>query len=116
MFNHISLNQFYKVPLLFVHFVEHSRNDQQMDLVRFIQMHYGGYDENDGDEERDRKLPFKQWDAQFVFQLAINAPKITISQAELPVDSTAPPLYKDISIPDPSLSSLFRPPRAWAPH
>ncbi len=112
IFNHISLNQFYKVPLLFVHFVEHCSSDRQMDLARFIQIHYGDQDENDGDEERDRQLPFKQCDGQFVFQPAINAPKITIEQAELPVDGTTPPLYKDISIPDPSLSSLFRPPRA----
>lgn len=112
MFNHISMNQFYKVPLLFVHFVEHYHSDRHMGITRFLEMHYGGEDHNDDDEDRDQKLPFKQWDAQSVFQLAINAPKINIEKTDIPTEGTPPPLYKDSFIPDPSLSSLFRPPRA----
>ena len=107
----MSLYQLCKLPVLIEHFQEHRQRDQNISLLDFFSMHYWGKHIDDGDEERDNQLPFKefhkisveQWSSP-IKQLALKGPSYFYK--------TSFPITADSFLPDPGLSSLFRPPRA----
>lgn len=108
-----SFNQLFRIPILVAHFVEHQKIDQNIGFLNFLSMHYGGYDQNDEDNDRDMQLPFKSVDQHCCNQVVIMPPALELVENQ---SSSAPaqdqPVYSDSDIADPTLSSLFRPPRA----
>jgi hypothetical protein len=105
------LDQLAKLPVLFQHFAEHQERDKSVSLMQFISMHYWGDDMNDNDDDRDMQLPFKKLDdhhSQIYFLPAIRIAVVNVLVQPLhPVTC----FYNPGHIPDPALSSLFRPPR-----
>lgn len=57
--NIVTGNQFSRLPLVFIHFFEHSLLDSSIGFGDFLVMHYGGTDNDDNDENKDSQLPFK---------------------------------------------------------
>jgi hypothetical protein len=51
--------QLLKLPALVVHFMQHSREDPEMTLELFFEMHYAGQQAMDADWQQDMQLPFK---------------------------------------------------------
>lgn len=106
------LHQLFKLPILFQHFAEHKSRDSKVSLVEFLSMHYWGDDLNDDDNDRDMQLPFKKLDIhplQVFFMPVMKA--IAIKPYVQPIQKNYP-AYGRKYIPNPSLSSPFRPPCA----
>lgn len=80
--NIVTYNQFSKLPLVAVHYFEHSHLDSGITFFQFLSMHYWGHDINDHDDEKDKQLPFKTYKADAMQHylrpgsLAINEPEI----------------------------------------
>ena len=53
------LNELSKLPVLLEHFAEHKEKNNRLSFLNFIYMHYAQSNDHDGDDEKDRKLPFK---------------------------------------------------------
>lgn len=110
--NTATLNQFSKLPLFVVHYIDHLHKGNDISLSDFIQMHYFGNDQGDDDSEQDKQLPLKT--------VAIDAFQTftTPSIFEIPYK----PRAAVISIPNAAIraqfiptgivSDIFRPPRA----
>jgi hypothetical protein len=56
------VQQLLKLPVLVEHFSEHHKKDTKITLWKFLCMHYSSENINDGDFEKDSKLPFKTID------------------------------------------------------
>jgi hypothetical protein len=56
------VQQLLKLPILVEHFSEHHEKDTKITLWKFLCMHYSSETINDGDFEKDSKLPFKTID------------------------------------------------------
>ncbi|PSL45709.1 hypothetical protein CLV51_104416 [Chitinophaga niastensis] len=76
-------------------------------------MHYWGHDINDNDDDRDMQLPYKQVDIRTLYHSFIPLAKvISIKQQLYSPVAINYPVLKDNYLPEPALSSLFRPPKA----
>lgn len=51
--------QLLKLPLLAVHFIQHTREEPGMTLMAFLKMHYAEKTVYDDDWQQDMQLPFK---------------------------------------------------------
>lgn len=109
-----SLKELFKLPVVFTHFAEHQKMDQDLRLIDFISMHYWGDDMNENDEDRDMQLPFKKVDAPSSFQIVSfeEAMPICEKASVLHIPKTILPGFKEFTILNPSLDCLFRPPIA----
>lgn len=56
------IHQLLKLPVLFHHYVEHKQKDNSIFFGRFLFIHYALSDDQDGDKDKDMKLPFKSKD------------------------------------------------------
>jgi len=105
-----SLNQLIKVPVLYTHFVEHSRLDPSVDFCTFLEWHYWGDDLNDQDDDKDMQLPFKKIEHQSLIVYAF-VNKVVPHNNSWPVthdfNLERPQVYYN-----PAPASLFRPPRS----
>ncbi len=111
LINQTSLNQFFKVPALVAHFIEHHGMDEKIGFIDFLSMHYWGTDLDDNDQDKDMKLPFKKVDEYSSLTIAISTTKTTLEKQHFYTLTTSPPATRNSSITNPALSALFRPPR-----
>ena len=51
--------ELFKLPFLFEHFQEHKAQNNSIDFVTFLKMHYSKSNIKDADYQKDMKLPFK---------------------------------------------------------
>jgi hypothetical protein len=51
--------QFFKLPILFAHYLEHNGTFNDLNFLDYIFIHYSEEFIYDGDSERDMELPFK---------------------------------------------------------
>lgn len=106
-----SLNQLFKLPVLYSHFLEHRDSDPRVDLATFLAWHYWGDDDNDQDNDRDMQLPFKRFDHQSLTLLYTFNNRVVPHNRCWPVtrdfNTERPLVYFD-----PAPASLFRPPRS----
>ena len=107
----ISLNELAKVPILFAHFLEHRDRDQNIDFISFLAIHYWGEDIDDNDTDRDNQLPFKKINSDQLQQPFIASSRAFDIKRTTGLISNSYTLFCDHYIPDPNLSSLYRPPR-----
>lgn len=76
-------------------------------------MHYGGNDLNDNDDDRDNQLPYKTIDVQSLGHSYVPLAKAAhIKHAQYLSVIMHYPVLKDNYLPQPALSTLFRPPKA----
>jgi hypothetical protein len=104
--------QFYKLPVLIQHFHEHQERGN-VNFIDYLAMHYWGEDQKDNDADRDMKLPFKTTCAHSFHMVFVPLNKeisYTLFCPQAVVKSVI--AYKPDFYPNPSLSTLFRPPLA----
>lgn len=115
MLNIVTLNQFSKVPMLVVHYLDHQHRDARIALADFMSMHYWGHDINDNDEEKDRQLPFKSLSANAVQHYVQPEPMVwSMNSGIAAYNPPVKTLYRQEAIPDRSREALFKPPRVVA--
>jgi len=107
-----SAGQLLKLPILVSHYLEHEHRDHDIGFIQFLSMHYWGEDANDNDHDRDMQLPFKSSPNHCCNQLP-SLPVTTgpvIRQFAVSTNHEFA-LLNELNFVNPSLSSLFRPPR-----
>ena len=112
LFNTPAFNQPFKLPVLIAHYLEHRQLDQSISFFDFLSLHYSTENDNDGDQERDNQLPFKSVADFSALQTELLVTKSLLLRHdfyELQVDQA---IFMENNLPNPRLSSLFRPPRA----
>lgn len=113
LFSATELHQVLKLPVIFQHFAEHKKQNKQLTLLEFLDIHYMHGSPMDADHDRDMKLPFKTISA---FNLALG-PVITPDQPGLTIFSPAFIITNtfentnDDLLPSEQLSSIYHPPR-----
>lgn len=111
--HHTALDQLLKIPALIVHYQEHHQLNQHLSVKDFLCMHYCGEDDNDGDNDRDMQLPYKTVDVHTLHHTFIPLAKVVaVKQQTFSEITIHYPALKDNYLPEPALTSLFRPPRA----
>jgi len=110
--NNTSLYQLSKIPVLIQHYQEHRQLDKTVDLLEFLSMHYWGTDRNDDDDDRDRQLPFKEFPSHLQLNLYVPTQKQVVVATTVRYRPVRFPVLQNNLLPNPSLSSLFRPPKA----
>ncbi len=53
------LHEFFKLPQLVEHFIEHKKLNVKTTFITFLEMHYSSTDDGDADQSKDSQLPFK---------------------------------------------------------
>ena len=108
-----SLNEFFKVPALYSHYLEHRSLDQQINLLDFLAMHYIGDDMNSTDQDKDMQLPFKKMDGPDFEILLSPAKRPDLEKKQsFPVHHTSLFDPQDFYLTCPASGDLFRPPIA----
>ena len=114
-FNVVTINQFAKVPLLIVHYIDHWQRDHSVSIADFIQMHYFDKDINDHDDQQDKQLPLKDFNLNYTFQIALPPNFLQFSLTEVTFNSKADfPLPRTSMLLSAFKSGLYRPPRHTA--
>jgi hypothetical protein len=67
-------NQLLKIPALFNHYQEHKSQDAQMCFLKYLYLHYGTDHADNGDADKDARLPFKS----FQLTLQLVAGKVSV--------------------------------------
>ncbi len=112
LFSNMSLYQLCKIPVLVQHFREHRQIDSNLSLLDFFSMHYwSAANDNDNDQERDKQLPFKEFH-KVAFEQLSSPVKPFPQKLVFHFYKTSFPITDEFSLPDPGISSLFRPPKA----
>ena len=62
------LHQFFKLPVLIHHFIEHNEEEQDISLFHFLGEHYGSYPDDSDNHHDHEKLPFKSNDCADLHQ------------------------------------------------
>jgi hypothetical protein len=112
LFNATAFNQVFKLPVLIAHYQEHRQQDERIGFLDFLSMHYWGKDLNDNDQDRDNQLPFKSIGSLAAFQPAIPVTQPLLAKHDPYQIQLRQPLFQENNLPNPALSSLFRPPRS----
>ena len=112
--NNTNLDQLLKLPTLVIHYQEHHRLNEDLSISDFLCMHYMTEDDKDDDNDRDMQLPYKTVDVHALQHIYVPLAKTVAvkQQQESYVIPVKNPVLKDCYLPEPALSSLFRPPQA----
>lgn len=107
------LYQLMKLPFLVEHFITHKEKNKDLSFYNFLSMHYDNEDVNDGDQDQDRKLPFKSHQ-NFTLSTNFTFNPCTIT-CEIPksfillFDSAI--LYQNTSFRNSFQSAIWQPPK-----
>lgn len=107
-------HQFFKLPELFSHYLEHQKEDASIGVFDFLAMHYASDNAPDADHDRDMELPFKSFDGCPLIIILAQSPK-TILQVSTYLnhfDGEAYPLLRPLFLSSAYLSSIWQPPRS----
>lgn len=108
-----AFNQLLKLPALVSHYRYHVALNPNIDFGDFLSIHYQLEDDGDNDQELDKQLPYKHIDAHSLQQVFVPLAKVvSIKAVEYEPVNLHYPVSKDYSLPEPAVSSLFRPPQA----
>jgi hypothetical protein len=110
--NTVTLNQFAKLPLLAVHYIDHWHKDHKVTVWDFFSMHYFGNDVEDNDSDQDRQLPMKSITLT-AFQI-FTAPSVSRLDNARPIAYGKKPkvVLQEQFFPTQAIASIFRPPKA----
>lgn len=108
------LHEFFKLPQLVEHFMEHKSEDSKTSLLNFLMTHYANADDGDGDKSEDMQLPFKSHHdcANFANTGFISFNSFCLAIKSTPIESK---IYKTHSldfISSAYLSSIWQPPKS----
>jgi hypothetical protein len=105
--------QVLKIPVILEHFHEHQKENKDITLLEFLNIHYMHGSPMDADYERDMQLPFKRVN-QHIHASSLHVKDLTTAQLSIPL----PPkeseflILDDKDIQSPDLSPIFQPPKA----
>ncbi|MBL0145658.1 MAG: hypothetical protein IPP48_07750 [Chitinophagaceae bacterium] len=85
LFATTGLNELFKLNALVQHFYETKAQDNSIDLLHFLVMHYITDDLNDADNSQDEQLPFKTTENCIAGNLSLNIPEQYFSLQATPV-------------------------------
>lgn len=103
--------QLLKFPVLFEHYAEHKQHNKNISFFDFIYMHYAGSDFDDGDQDRDRQLPFKS--STFAVSDMASFVPASSSVSLKPAVSTKDQAFftEDLHFKSSYLTSIWQPPK-----
>ena len=111
----ISLTEFrqlLKFPNLIHHFSEHKAKEKTLTIASFLLEHYTDDAANDGDKDKDMKLPFKSYDGSVSSVLAyVHHYSTTISSKPADTSSTSYLHYSESFLSSAYLSNIWQPPK-----
>ena len=102
-----------KLPAFVIHFLEHKKENKDITLFEFLEIHYMHGNVKDKDYNRDMTLPFKSGDACLT-SLAIafipfSIPKFSFKSYPILVEKI---LFAEVSVASfQSLSNIWQPPK-----
>ncbi len=108
------LIQLVKLPALIEHYTEHKEKNNGLSLFDFLVIHYAQPNDNDGDEDKEMKLPFKSHDGcintsvvAFISNDATNfTTKPIYSESKIYL------IYSEKSLIPSYLSAIWQPPKS----
>lgn len=103
-----------KLPMLVQHYLEHTSEEIDVTIFKFLVQHYTEGENHDHRENHNHhdQLPFKAIDGHFSSVVSIAAsPSIVISNNTLVVTSIKLPAYSQQSYSNAYLNSIWQPPR-----
>ncbi len=113
LFANTELHQLAKVGAFVAHFAEHQKEDKDITLIEFIQIHYFSRNVMDADYEQDMKLPFKTTDCiNFSPTHTLPLPVFFTLQQVFFIESAGLPLYDQSALPSSRLADIWQPPKA----
>jgi hypothetical protein len=93
--------------------MEHKELNDDIGIMDFLCMHYSGNNLNNNHDDRDWQLPYKTIDFNsLAHSYAPLAKAGYIKQVHYQSITIHYPVFEDQYLPQPALSSLFRPPKA----
>jgi hypothetical protein len=108
------LHEFFKLPQLVEHFIEHKIEDKKTTLINFLVMHYSYADDGDDDKSKDMQLPFKSGNKCENLSNTgfITFHNIQISIKSEPIESKSHKIYSIDFVRSAYLSSIWQPPKS----
>lgn len=113
LFSATELNQLLKLPVLISHFIEHRQENHELNVLKFLYLHYAIEDDNEKDNDMDMKLPFKSAENSVASNLSVFIPiknNITIDKPITTIKEKIN-IYSDRFLASVSLSSIWQPPK-----
>jgi hypothetical protein len=116
LFSTTELSELLKVDHVFTHFKEHQSLSHQLDFSEFIYMHYFGHGDSNGDDEKDKSLPFHSHSESCAtnFLIPVVLPNTNFNIEVLAFngfDTKKHVLYQPIDKPSSYLNSIWQPPQ-----
>ncbi len=103
--------QLLKIPVLVAHFQEHKKENKNISIARFLQLHYANGNKRDKDYDRDMQLPYKTVDINtFCFEFIPIQPFVPIP---LKVYNFPKPVFgiKEVNYAHQIGNNIWQPPR-----
>ena len=107
-----SFCQVFKLPLLMEHYKEHKADNEEVTLLEFLYMHYGGNDQTSADDSKDSQLPFKQFDQCLQLSLCHPILKLNLARVILPATGYNYPTFQHSLSESPFKGGTFKPPQS----
>ncbi|MFY7899833.1 MAG: hypothetical protein ACOVNY_06590 [Chitinophagaceae bacterium] len=106
--------QLLKIPLLIEHFIQHKQQDNQINFLSFLQMHYAEKQEKDADYQQDMQLPFKTNDANVCMNVTASFPSpiYVVETISFPIHPSIYNLSYDYFYININPSKIFQPPKS----
>jgi hypothetical protein len=113
LFANTELHELAKVGAFVAHFAEHQKENKDITLTEFIEIHYFSGNVIDDDYEQDMKLPFKTTDCNnFSPTHTIPQPVYFTFQPAIFIELAGLPLYDQSVLPASHLADIWQPPKA----
>lgn len=105
------LHQFFKLPVLWQHYLEHQQKDKDITFLQYLSHHYDTSDIHDDDYDRDMQLPFKDFDhCSFSPIVTLTSNKIEFKVEHILFEKTYPCYYNKF-VTAFHLKEIWQPPR-----
>lgn len=107
------LSQLFKIPVLIEHFSEHQSKNKNISFFGFLYSHYSQADDNDGDEDKERNMPFKSHDTCISLlspNFIVNSFHVTVSKPVFNYKKTYAS-YTEQFLTSAHLNSIWQPPK-----
>ena len=108
------LHEFFKLPQLVEHFMEHKSENHKTTLIEFLTMHYTSSEDGNSHNTDDTELPFKSHhDCGNVSHIAfVSFGAIQLNVKSIPIEVKSYNTYSSEFISSAYLSSIWQPPKS----
>lgn len=105
------LSQLYKLPVFISHFIEHSKDGNFFDEMKFFIVHHYGGHEMDEDWETDQKLPFMKIEIAHIDLSVLPKISFQIPFITKEIIQTKTHFYRESQLHSHYLNSIWQPPK-----